>query len=410
MALLFQACSDDDNPSVPVVSPAAQAALMLQYPGAMNIAWSASGPYVVADFELPESGSAATTDVTAWYDNNGNWYMTEIDGSYDTLPQAIQTAFKGSTYGSWRVDDVDIIERPGLETVYVIEADGMLNSTDTNVDLYYAADGTLVKSLINAPADNNYADYIPAKAAAAVTNYIDTNYPDGRILEIVSAGDRTEVQLLDGTVLRKVLFTDSGTWLRTKTAIAVSDVPANILEVLAGSAYNGYLIDKVSYNQTAAGNFYRFDLAEAGGDIKVDITTDGILTQVTFDPENPDIDNAALLNATARKYIDKNYPGAVIIGFDYEQGLLAVDIWQDNAARQVMFDGSNKWVGSQWDIAYGELPQPVLQAFTSSSYADATIQDIEYVQQPDNGDYYRFRLLQGSETVFLRITPQGELL
>lgn len=45
--------------------------------------------------------------------------MTETDLPYAALPEAVKNAFQNSEYGSWRPDDVDMIEREGMEPVYV---------------------------------------------------------------------------------------------------------------------------------------------------------------------------------------------------------------------------------------------------------------------------------------------------
>ena len=41
------------------------------------------------------------------------------------LPEAVRTAFAATEYAAapWSVDDVDMLEREGVETVYVIEVE-----------------------------------------------------------------------------------------------------------------------------------------------------------------------------------------------------------------------------------------------------------------------------------------------
>ena len=57
----------------------------------------------------------------AWFNTKGEWVMTESDILFENLPKAIQTAFGESEYKDWRVDDVDMLERVEMETMYVIE-------------------------------------------------------------------------------------------------------------------------------------------------------------------------------------------------------------------------------------------------------------------------------------------------
>lgn len=48
--------------------------------------------------------------------------MTETDIAYDALPAPVKQAFEALTqYEGWKRDDVDMLERKGMEKVYVIE-------------------------------------------------------------------------------------------------------------------------------------------------------------------------------------------------------------------------------------------------------------------------------------------------
>lgn len=48
--------------------------------------------------------------------------MTETNIAYDDLPLIVKHAFEALTqYEGWKCDDVDMLERKGMEKVYVIE-------------------------------------------------------------------------------------------------------------------------------------------------------------------------------------------------------------------------------------------------------------------------------------------------
>lgn len=49
--------------------------------------------------------------------------MTETDIPLSALPQEIQASFENSEYYlTWKVDDVDKLERDGFEIIYVIRS------------------------------------------------------------------------------------------------------------------------------------------------------------------------------------------------------------------------------------------------------------------------------------------------
>lgn len=156
------------DPDAPSVSAQAQAALLAKYPAASNVRWQTKGGYVVADFSLAGTRVGAQhggSDLSAWFDNGGEWYMTQTDIPFTMLPEAVRTAFAATEYAAapWSVDDVDMLEREGVETVYVIEVEKYDNGRETEIDLYYSVDGVLVRKIADAAPDYDYGDYIPVE-------------------------------------------------------------------------------------------------------------------------------------------------------------------------------------------------------------------------------------------------------
>lgn len=131
-AVSLQSCDNDDD-SISV-SPQLQKALADKYPGATRIEWEPEAGYYVADFWYNNC------ETSAWFTPNGTWHMTETDILYENLPAEVQITFK-KEYSAWRVDDVDKIERPDAETVYVIEVE----KGNQELYLHYSPNGTLIQ-------------------------------------------------------------------------------------------------------------------------------------------------------------------------------------------------------------------------------------------------------------------------
>lgn len=88
---------DDDDDSVKVPA-AVQDTFGRMFPGAGHVEWAGKQGYLVAEFR--EGG----TDMQAWFDAAGKWYMTEEDVPYALLPQAVRTAFgkrRVRRHGMW---------------------------------------------------------------------------------------------------------------------------------------------------------------------------------------------------------------------------------------------------------------------------------------------------------------------
>lgn len=377
------------------VSEQAKLALSAKYPNATRVEWGLKNNYRVANFNSDSVG------VSAWFDNSGAWYMTETDIRFKDLPQAVKTSFTTGKYASWAVDDVDKVERNATETVYVIEAENQ----QTEVDLYYSAEGTLVKELSGVDPGYDYEDYIPSAQPVAIESYIKTNYPNARILEVDKEGAYTDVEILDGQTKRDLIFDNNNKWISTKTELRIADVPTAVVEVFKASEYASYRIDDVDHYQTPTSEYYRFDLKAATGDVKVDITTAGVLTVADNTSEDRPIGG---VNQSVNEFIAQKYIGAKIIESEYKAGYLEVDIYHQGKEKTVCFNASNKWIDTQWDIRQNELPQAVTAAI-SISHASYKIDDLEYYETP-NGDYYTVELERGNSEIILRIKADGTII
>ncbi len=117
-----------------------------------------------------------------------------------------------------------------------------------------------------------------------------------------------------------------------------------------------------------------------------------------------DLDNKII------EYIEINYPGAEIVDAKKERELIKVDIFQMEKERLVIFSAIDyEWVYSEWEVKIEELPQAVVTAVVSSTYALYPIDDIDFVQIPIL-EYYYIELDAGDEPVYMYITPTGEIL
>ena len=144
------ACEDgtDDNQKIDI---SVLNAFEQKFPLAKGVEWDKLGRYYVAEFKSPmgdgqyvELGTPGATpevlyEMEAWFDSGANWRMTVIEATYTMLPNAVQHGFTTSNYGTWKVDDVDIVQRNGKETVYILE----VKQGKTERELYFNSKGVL---------------------------------------------------------------------------------------------------------------------------------------------------------------------------------------------------------------------------------------------------------------------------
>lgn len=385
----FSGCSEEDDNGAPegthLVSKEVQNAFNAKYPQARDVEWELKGNYAVVDFDWNGVGHSA------WFDpSSASWYMTETDIRYADVPQAVRTAHEAGEYVDWHVDDVDMLTREGMETLYVIEVE----KGETEVDLFYSPSGVLVKSVVDADNANDYGDYLPKPDIEGIVQVVNQMYPNVRIVDIERENGMTEVEIVDGTVCREVYFNNSGNWLYTKTEVLPHTVPEAVKAALEASVYASYRIDDVDFYESAdGGNYYRYELDSREGDIKIDISEDGsVLTEAGNNggqtPEGNGSGN--MVDAAIKVLIENKYAGAVILEREYEHGLLEVDILHGGIVKEVCFDGRNEWIKTTWDVKVSSLPDAVKQA-VKAKYLAYVIDDADQVETAA-GDWYELEL------------------
>lgn len=411
VCLMFTtACSNDDDsrpPGAGQVSPQAQSTFESLFPDARDVEWEVRGTYAVADFSYSDAAGGGWVPGSAWFNqSDGTWLMSEYDVRFDRLPDMVKTAFQTGEYATWRVDDVDLIRRDGVTVLYVIEVE----NAGQEMDLYYTEDGVFVKAVADGDGQSDYDGLIPSTPGGSVMDFVRSHYPDARIVEVDTDDGLTEVELIDaGRVLREVVFDRSGAWLYTQTEVRRADLPAAVVAAWDSSEYaesNGYRLDDIDFLETANdGSYYRLELDSRFGDVKLRVTPDGQLSLYQS------TGGETVVGDKVEAFVSQQYPGAVIIEKDYDNGYLAVEIRHDGREKEVLFDGQNNWVLTRWDVSYRDLPDAVAEAFRQSDYARWEIDDIYYAVTP-SGDWYVFEVEDdrtASERL-VRITPQGSVV
>lgn len=263
----LQSCDDDDDDRINAPREL-QNALAERYPDAQRVEWETEGSFYVADFFYNNC------EAEAWFTRDAVWQLTETDLPYNRLPAAVQTAFQNSTYANWRIEDVDMVERNGMETFYVIEAE----MGEQDVDLHYSEDGILIKEITDGAG--NAGNYWPPTQpdntlTTTVRNYIAEHYPNARIIEMDTEMGRIEVDIIHDYRNKDVTFDTQGNWLSTSWDVRINELPQAVSQA-AQAAYPDYFIDDADFVETPDGNYYLIEMENRTGfDVYLQVTEQG---------------------------------------------------------------------------------------------------------------------------------------
>ncbi|MDD4514550.1 PepSY-like domain-containing protein [Massilibacteroides sp.] len=260
-AIVLVSCSDDDDymPDQIIVN-----ALEKKYPDAQKISWEKKQEYKVAEF------IQNSKEKEAWFNASGEWMMTETDILFAELPELIRNHFATTKYATWRVDDVDMIERYNTATIYIIEVEEGKNE----VDLYYTEDGVLIKEVV----ENNGQPHYPLVITESIDKFIAEKYEGAKILEYDKEKLGIEVDILHEGVYKDVYFTVEGEWTRTEWDVRRGDVPSVVLNAIKAE-YPGYEIDDIELHETPDGLFYAFELEKGEQEIEVLVSISGSIVK-----------------------------------------------------------------------------------------------------------------------------------
>ena len=265
-------CDDDDDDFRGNVPSAVQEAFDQKYSGVGRVEWDMEqGGYLVAEFM--KDGR----EHDAWFTAGGEWVMTEIDYGRDlqALPQAVQDGYAVTTYAlqNWSVDDIDEIQRPAYDNVYIIEVE---QGGRPDYSLYFDINGTLIREVEEDGGGTHY-DMINNSMPLEIQQFINTQYPGATVVDIDIERGGYEIDVRHDGLSKEIIFDSQYNWVMTSTDYT-RNVPADVRSAVEAK-YPGKRIDDCDYIETAAGEkYYLVDLDNYAKDLKV--TLDGQITEV----------------------------------------------------------------------------------------------------------------------------------
>ena len=179
--------------------------------------------------------------------------------------------FEKSVYSTWKKDDIDKIERAGMEAVYIIE----LEKEGLDTDLYYVGNGNLIKT-VNEVSKEKRSSYMPV--ASDIQIWIKQKYPDATIIEMDNEKGKLEVDILDGGKAKELIF-QGNDWLSTSWEVSKAEVPSVVMETFRHSNFGKYRIDDIHFYETPNNSYYYFDLEQGNSEVHLSIDPTGNILQ-----------------------------------------------------------------------------------------------------------------------------------
>lgn len=104
------------------------------------------------------------------------------------------------------------------------------------------------------------------------------------------------------------------------------------------------------------------------------------------------------------------YPQAQKVEWENKSGYKVAEFIFDAKESEAWFDQEGRWVMTETDILFSELPREVQEGYRSSRYSDWRVDDVDKLERPDAGTIYVIEAEQGEEEYDLYYDPDGNLL
>ncbi len=240
------------------------------FPVVRHTQWTTEGNYYVASFE------DSTRMRRAWFDNQGTWFLTETRMALEALPTSVQERYKTGPYVSQRFVDAFRLDRAGLEPVYVIQ----VWNGQTESDLFYTPDGLFIRAMEDYGArQGDFTTQIPASLPQPVQLYLQTNYPQARIVDRNRNDDGTySVVVEDGENIKFLSFENDGLLFNTRWSVSPEEVPDSIRKAFSDAfQVKDYTITGIDYVKPAIGNaFFLYQLKIGDKTMDLQISRTGV--------------------------------------------------------------------------------------------------------------------------------------
>ncbi|MGM9767100.1 MAG: PepSY-like domain-containing protein [Candidatus Cryptobacteroides sp.] len=408
-AFLFcmASCSSDDSEIgavgvedvSEVVSPAIVENFNALFSGAKDVTWDATTGYAIASFTLDVEASRCK----AWFDFADNECKMDMKGSdYDNLPDAVKAAFENSEYATWTLDrDIDHIKRyvkGSVSEIYVLTATDVIDGYASKVSLYYDGDGVLLKSVVTTiykqeeEEENDYTELLPQTPDGFISTFVASNYPQAKYIGIYREGRNTVVKLLDGRLVRKVVFDGDNEWVCTTTEMKIDNVPESVRQALSQSEYKGMEVKKITEIVTPEGTAYIFLLKDkATGEKEIEITSDGAIES----DDKGDDGNPSVVVNDINAFVADKYPGAVITKRDTDDKETELELNYNGIKISVKFSmPSQEWKQSEWKLDWKSesyIPDAVRNV-VENSYSNYNVEYITFVETAEGNNWYEIGL------------------
>ena len=226
---LFTACSDDDpvneGSDATKVPQVVKDEFNRLYKDVTVLKWDRVKDYHVARFNgnISRGDSYASS---AWFTSDGRHCQSEQEVEFNELPAMVREGFmmyKERMYPTWTVDDCEVLMRPGMGVVFVVEIEKGELEREISLSEY----GDILKDVADdddEDAEDILPVVVPEDLKVALRKLFPADFESLKIMEVEFDEDEISVDVLKGTSHWEIEFDLKYQWVSSEYEISVDEL------------------------------------------------------------------------------------------------------------------------------------------------------------------------------------------
>ena len=253
---------------------------------------------------------------------------------------------------------------------------------------------------------------VPEEVIADFTN----RFPNAQDVSWEQMSNVLKANFLLENTSHSAWFQNSGSWNWIRTDVKLKKetnrLPAAITEYI-NTNYPEWIIDDVDLIRTPSEIFYEIELKKLGEyDVTIIIKEDGTLINSFIDIDDDDDDdiNASAVPQAVKETFNSLYPTAVRVEWEKERQIYEAEFVMDNTKYESLFKEDGTWLKTTMEINLrrSSLPDNI-KNYISANYAGWRIDDAKFIKTP-TAEYFEIELELGEMETTLFIDEKGNLV
>lgn len=186
-------------------------------------------------------------------------------------------------------------------------------------------------------------------------------------------------------------YDDTGKCVIVEKDILSEELSAPIKKALSESAYSNWRIDDVDeYTREGYETIYVIEVEQGETEVNLAYNEEGVLLKEIRESGGHNAGDYIIteMPVQIKEYIIQSHPNAIIVDVDREKDKWEVELIENITQKELDFTlDTNSWMQTKWEVQIKDIATVVLDVIKTTPYATWTIDDVDFVQNPQ-GEFY----------------------